>query len=135
MSKEEGRASPSEEPFWDACAPNVWACTLQGWPTHSCALQCQAAGRATCACRHTCTAFSTASACDDPSTCVTVACRLRGIKLGNFEFCPTPLQLGQLRGNAFRILMRDVNIHDEQHVSRLRAESHFELLSTKFEST
>lgn len=50
-----------------------------------------------------------------------VACRLRGIKLGNFEFCPTPLQLGQLRGNAFRILMRDVNTHDEQHVSQLHA--------------
>lgn len=52
---------------------------------------------------------------------VAVACRLRGIKLGNFEFCPTPLQLGQLRGNAFRILMRDVNTHDEQHVSQVRA--------------
>jgi tRNA(Glu) U13 pseudouridine synthase TruD len=44
-------------------------------------------------------------------------CRLRGIKLGNFEFCGSPLQLGQLRGNTFRILMRDVTTHDEQHVS------------------
>lgn len=48
---------------------------------------------------------------------VCAACRLRGIKLGNFDFCSSPLQLGSLRGNAFRILMRDVDTHDEDHVS------------------
>lgn len=53
-----------------------------------------------------------------PSTTVAcAACRLRGIKLGNFDFCSSPLQLGSLRGNTFRILMRDVNTHDEDHVS------------------
>lgn len=46
-------------------------------------------------------------------------CRLRGIKLGNFEFCDNQLQLGQLKGNAFRILMRDVDPQDEQHVSNI----------------
>jgi tRNA(Glu) U13 pseudouridine synthase TruD len=48
--------------------------------------------------------------------CGITPCRLRGIKLGNFEFCGSQLQLGQLRGNAFRILMRDVDTHDEQQV-------------------
>lgn len=53
-----------------------------------------------------------------PSTIIAcAACRLRGIKLGNFDFCSSPLQLGSLRGNAFRILMRDVDTHDEDHVS------------------
>jgi tRNA(Glu) U13 pseudouridine synthase TruD len=53
-----------------------------------------------------------------------VFCRLRGIKLGNFEFSGSQLQLGQLRGNAFRILMRDVDTHDEQQVSVVRCLAH-----------
>jgi tRNA(Glu) U13 pseudouridine synthase TruD len=46
--------------------------------------------------------------------------RLRGIKLGNFEFTDSQLQLGQLRGNAFKILMRDVDTRDEAQVLRWR---------------
>jgi tRNA(Glu) U13 pseudouridine synthase TruD len=34
--------------------------------------------------------------------------RLRGIKLGDFGFSAEGLQLGQLRGNCFRLLVRDV---------------------------
>nr|XP_045605127.1 pseudouridylate synthase 7 homolog isoform X2 [Procambarus clarkii] len=37
----------------------------------------------------------------------------RGIQLGNFRFRPTPQKLGQLRGNHFRIVLREVKGEDE----------------------
>uniref|UniRef100_A0A383W6L3 TRUD domain-containing protein n=1 Tax=Tetradesmus obliquus TaxID=3088 RepID=A0A383W6L3_TETOB len=43
--------------------------------------------------------------------------RLRGIKLGNFEFAASHLSLGQLGGNRFKLLMRDVSSSDEQHIA------------------
>ncbi|WIA15110.1 hypothetical protein OEZ85_001801 [Tetradesmus obliquus] len=43
--------------------------------------------------------------------------RLRGIKLGNFEFAASHLSLGQLGGNRFKLLMRDVSSRDEQHIA------------------
>jgi tRNA(Glu) U13 pseudouridine synthase TruD len=47
------------------------------------------------------------------------ACRrLRGIKLGNFEFAGSHLSLGQLGSNRFKVLMRDVSSSDDEHVSR-----------------
>ncbi|GBG00206.1 hypothetical protein Rsub_12987 [Raphidocelis subcapitata] len=39
--------------------------------------------------------------------------RLRGIKLGDFDFAPEGLQLGQLLGNRFRLALRDVRGADE----------------------
>lgn len=32
---------------------------------------------------------------------------MRGVKVGNFEYCAQPLELGQLAGNRFSLLMRD----------------------------
>eukprot|EP00775_Hariotina_reticulata_P008044 gene8044-8239_t len=52
-----------------------------------------------------------------PAKLAALNSRLRGIKIGNFEFTAAPLQLGQLRGNKFKILMRDVNTHDEEHIA------------------
>eukprot|EP00879_Flechtneria_rotunda_P004747 GHRR01005016.1.p1 GENE.GHRR01005016.1~~GHRR01005016.1.p1 ORF type:complete len:819 (+),score=345.29 GHRR01005016.1:316-2772(+) len=43
--------------------------------------------------------------------------RLRGIKLGNFAFAGSHLSLGHLRGNTFKIMMREVNTSDEQHIA------------------
>lgn len=43
-------------------------------------------------------------------------CRLRGIKLGNFEYASAHLQLGQLKGNQFKILMREVSTDNAQQV-------------------
>ncbi|XP_042208197.1 pseudouridylate synthase 7 homolog isoform X2 [Homarus americanus] len=37
----------------------------------------------------------------------------RGIQLGNFRFRPTPQKLGQLRGNHFRVILREVKGEDE----------------------
>jgi len=42
--------------------------------------------------------------------------RLRGIKLGDFTFSAEGLQLGQLRGNRFRLVLRDVKGADESQV-------------------
>jgi tRNA(Glu) U13 pseudouridine synthase TruD len=38
--------------------------------------------------------------------------------LGNFEFAGSHLSLGQLGGNRFKVLMRDVSSSDDEHVSR-----------------
>ncbi|KAF6264278.1 pseudouridine synthase [Scenedesmus sp. NREL 46B-D3] len=43
--------------------------------------------------------------------------RLRGIKLGDFEFAASHLSLGQLGGNRFKLLMRDVSSSDEEHIA------------------
>ncbi len=42
--------------------------------------------------------------------CVYLKCvhRLRGIRVGSVEYCSEQLELGQLSGNRFQILMRDV---------------------------
>lgn len=34
--------------------------------------------------------------------------RLRGLKVGGFEYCAEPLQLGHLAGNCFTLLMRGI---------------------------
>ncbi|KAF8060524.1 leucine--tRNA ligase [Scenedesmus sp. PABB004] len=52
-----------------------------------------------------------------PARLAALNARLRGIKLGSFEFVPDQLSLGQLRGNAFKVLMRDVAPPDEAHVA------------------
>jgi len=39
--------------------------------------------------------------------------RLRGIKLGNFEYCADTLRLGNLAGNCFNLLMRRVEAEGE----------------------
>eukprot|EP00878_Enallax_costatus_P019895 GHUV01021006.1.p1 GENE.GHUV01021006.1~~GHUV01021006.1.p1 ORF type:complete len:667 (+),score=201.67 GHUV01021006.1:67-2067(+) len=48
--------------------------------------------------------------------------RLRGIKLGNFEYASAHLQLGQLKGNQFKILMREVSTDDLQQIASAVAE-------------
>lgn len=34
---------------------------------------------------------------------------LVGIRVGNFDFAPSPIELGQLQGNLFNITFRDVS--------------------------
>ncbi len=43
--------------------------------------------------------------------------RLRGIRLGNFSFCNDQLQLGNLSGNEFRILMRRLEVSKPAQLS------------------
>ncbi|XP_063881191.1 pseudouridylate synthase 7 homolog isoform X4 [Scylla paramamosain] len=45
----------------------------------------------------------------------------RGIELGNFRFRPTPQKLGQLRGNHFRIVLREVKGADELITSAIES--------------
>ncbi|XP_045115933.1 pseudouridylate synthase 7 homolog isoform X4 [Portunus trituberculatus] len=45
----------------------------------------------------------------------------RGIELGNFRFRPTPQKLGQLRGNHFRIVLREVKGADEVITSAIES--------------
>lgn len=39
---------------------------------------------------------------------------LRGMKLGNFEFCSSELRLGALHGNRFEVVMRNIEGADRQ---------------------
>ncbi|XP_053639811.1 pseudouridylate synthase 7 homolog isoform X1 [Cherax quadricarinatus] len=45
----------------------------------------------------------------------------RGIELGNFRFRPTPQKLGQLRGNHFRVVLREVKGTDEVITSAIES--------------
>lgn len=49
------------------------------------------------------------------------AANFRLIHLGNFRFLPTPQKLGQLRGNKFRIVLREVKDNDEVIMSAVEA--------------
>lgn len=49
----------------------------------------------------------------DPARIAAAAAKIRNIKLGNFCFKPAPLKLGQLRGNRFRIVLRQVTASED----------------------
>ncbi|XP_052753373.1 pseudouridylate synthase 7 homolog [Galleria mellonella] len=53
----------------------------------------------------------------DPRRLAAAARALPGLLLGNYSFARAPLKLGMLRGNRFRIALRDVRADDE-HVQR-----------------
>lgn len=50
----------------------------------------------------------------EPSDILRVAKSIRGAYVGNFKFAKVPLKLGMLRGNRFRIALRNVIGTDEQ---------------------
>lgn len=58
----------------------------------------------------------------EPAVVVRAGRRLRNITVGNFMFCDQPLKLGQLKGNRFRIALRQINV-DEATVNE--AMEHF----------
>lgn len=49
----------------------------------------------------------------DPVRIASAAAKLRNIKIGNFCFKPAQLKLGQLRGNRFRIVLRQVTASED----------------------
>lgn len=49
----------------------------------------------------------------DPMRIASAAAKIRNIKLGNFCFKSAPLKLGQLRGNRFRIALRQVTASED----------------------
>uniref|UniRef100_A0A1Q3EZN6 TRUD domain-containing protein n=1 Tax=Culex tarsalis TaxID=7177 RepID=A0A1Q3EZN6_CULTA len=49
----------------------------------------------------------------DPARIAAAAAKMRNVKLGNFCFKPAPLKLGQLRGNRFRIVLRQVTAGED----------------------
>ncbi|KAF4519801.1 hypothetical protein B566_EDAN006815 [Ephemera danica] len=49
-----------------------------------------------------------------PNKISSAARTLRGLSAGDFEFCSSALQLGQLAGNRFQIVLRNVTGSDEQ---------------------
>lgn len=49
----------------------------------------------------------------DPVRIASAAAKMRNIKLGNFCFKPAPLKLGELRGNRFRIVLRQVTASED----------------------
>ncbi|XP_049840463.1 uncharacterized protein LOC126285200 [Schistocerca gregaria] len=50
----------------------------------------------------------------EPQRLVNVSRSLRGIEMGNYSFHQRPLRLGDLRGNRFRIVLRNVTGSDKQ---------------------
>lgn len=50
----------------------------------------------------------------DPLRIAAAASKARNIKLGNFCFKSEPLKLGRLRGNRFRIVLRNVKASDDE---------------------
>lgn len=57
----------------------------------------------------------------EPARIAAAAAKIRNIKLGNFCFKPQQLKLGQLRGNRFRIVLRQVTASED--VLRISLES------------
>lgn len=57
----------------------------------------------------------------EPAVVVRAARRLRNITVGNFMFRDQPLKLGQLKGNRFRIALRQINV-DEATVNEAMGE-------------
>lgn len=49
----------------------------------------------------------------DPVRIASAAAKIRNIKIGNFCFKPAQLKLGQLRGNRFRIVLRQVTASED----------------------
>lgn len=50
----------------------------------------------------------------DPRRIMSSCRRLRNLSVGNFHFSATHLRLGLLRGNRFRIALRNVTATDEE---------------------
>lgn len=48
----------------------------------------------------------------EPAVVIRAARRLRNITVGNFTFRDQPLKLGQLKGNRFRVALRQINVDE-----------------------